>query len=207
MPRYKPASAAVAKDGYAGISGEKMAIDRLDMEEVEQLLSSLREVRERSAVLRRRLPEATDAMLDLEVPYTPGAELAVALEGVALDLAPLIERLETAAAATPERLRADWEEARRSRAGDEDLMPRLDLERFSEGARQAIYQDVVRSRFDLGPSALTPDDFELQVVYLFGRWLVVYRKLWEVSDPLAPPPQGLLVVGLDERSQPTYLTL
>jgi hypothetical protein len=207
MPRYKPASATVAKDGYAGISGEKMAIDRLDMEEVERLLSSLREVRERSAVLRRRLPEVTDAMLDLEVPYTPGAELAVALEGVALDLAPLIERLETAAAATPERLRADWEEARRSRAGDEDLMPRLHLERFSEGARRAIYQDVVRSRFDLGPSALTPDDFELQVVYLFGRWLVVYRKLWEVSDPLAPPPQGLLVVGLDERSQPTYLTL
>lgn len=182
-------------------------MDALNLEEVERLLASLQEVRESSISLRRRLPEVTDAMLDLEVPYTLGAELAVALEGVALDLAPLIERLETVATATPERLRADWEEARRARDEDEDLMPRLDLERFSEAARRAIYQDVVRSRFDLGPSALTPDDFELQVVYLFGRWLVIYRKLWEVSDPLAPPPQGLLMVGLDERSRPTYLTL
>ncbi|PYQ66237.1 MAG: hypothetical protein DMF53_03870 [Acidobacteria bacterium] len=53
----------------------------------------------------------------------------------------------------------------------------------SIAARRAIYEDVVRSRFDLGPSPLTPDDFELQVVYLFDRWLVIYRKLWEASDP------------------------
>ena len=184
-----------------------MAIDRSDMEEVKRLLDGLREIRERSAVLRRRLPEVTDAMLDLEEPYAAGAELAVALEGLALDLAPLIERLETAAAATPERLRAEWEAERRSAAEEEGLRPPLDLETFSEAARRAIYEDVVRSRFDLGPSPLTPDDFELQVVYLFDRWLVIYRKLWEVSDPLAPPPQALLVVGLDERSHPTYLTV
>ncbi|MFL6235037.1 MAG: hypothetical protein ACJ76N_18020 [Thermoanaerobaculia bacterium] len=184
-----------------------MAIDRLDLEEARRILDGLREARERSAALRRRLPEVADAMLDLEVPYTPEAELALALEGVALDLAPLIERLEVGSAATPEQLRAEWQEARRSRAEGELLAPRLDLGRFSELARRAIYEDVVRSRFDLGPSPLTPDDFELQVLYLFGRWMVVYRKLWEVSDPLVPSPQGLLMVGLDERSRPTYLTV
>jgi hypothetical protein len=207
MTEYKSASAAVAKDGYAGIPGDKMAINPLDMAEAQRILDGLREVREGCAVLRRRLPEVADAMLDLHVPYTPEAELAVALEGVALDLGPLIERLEAGTTATPERLRADWQEARRALAEDEGLAPRLDLERFSEAARRAIYEDVVRSRFDLGPSPLTPDDFELQVVYLFGRWMVVYRKLWEVSDPLAPRPQGLLMVGLDERSKPTYLTV
>ena len=179
----------------------------LDMEEMERILASLREVRERSAGLRRRLPDVTDAMLDLETPFTPEAELAVALEGLALDLAPLIERLEVGSTATPEKLLAEWQEARRARAEDDTLAPRLDLGRFSELARRAIYEDVVRSRFDLGPSPLRPDDLELQVVYLFGRWMVVYRKLWEVSDPLAPPPQGLLMVGLDERSRPTYLTV
>jgi hypothetical protein len=199
--------APLRETGTPDISGEEMAMSAVDMEEVERILDGLREIWERSAGLRRRLPDVTDAMLDLETPFTPEAELAVALEGLALDLAPLIERLETAAAATPERLRADWEAARRSRAEDEGLAPRVDLERFSEAARRAIYEDVVRSRFDLGPSPLTPDDFELQVVYLFDRWLVIYRKLWEASDPLAPPPQGLLVVGVDERSRPTYLTL
>ncbi len=188
-----------------------MEIQRSKMQEVERILKGLREMRERSAALQRRLPEVTDAMLDLEEPYTLEAELALALEGLALDLPPLIERLESAAAATPERLRAEWEEARRSLAGAAPAaasgLGGLDLERFSEAARRAIYEDVARSRFDLGPSPLTPDDFELQVLYLFDRWLVVYRKLWEVSDPLAPPPQGLLVVGVDERSQPTYLTL
>jgi hypothetical protein len=184
-----------------------MAIDRVQMEEAGRILENLREARERSAGLRRRLPEVADAMLDLEVPYTPEAELALALEGVALDLAPLIERLEVGSTATPEKLLAEWQEARRARAEDDTLAPRLDLGRFSELARRAIYEDVVRSRFDLGPSPLRPDDFELQVVYLFGRWMVVYRKLWEVADPLTPPPQGLLMVGLDERSRPTYLTV
>jgi hypothetical protein len=184
-----------------------MAIDRSRMEEAGRILEGLREAWERSAALRRRLPEVADAMLDLEVPYTPEAELALALEGVALDLAPLIERLEVGSTATPEKLLAEWEEARHARAEDEILAPRLNLGRFSELARRAIYEDVVRSRFYLGPSPLRPDDLELQVVYLFGRWMVVYRKLWEVSDPLAPPPQGLLMVGLDERSRPTYLTV
>jgi hypothetical protein len=188
-----------------------METQRLDLQEVERILRRLREIRESSMALQRRLPGVTDAMLDLEEPYTPGAELALALEGVALDLAPLIARLESAATATPERLRAEWEEARGSLEETASVaasgLEGLDLERFSEAARRAIYEDVVRTRFDLGPSPLTPDDFELQVVHLFGRWMVVYRKLWEVSDPLAPPPQGLLVVGLDERSQPAYLPL
>src|SRR5436305_13339074 len=107
-----------------------MAMSSLDMEEMERILASLREVRERSAGLRRRLPDVADAMLDLAAPFTPEAELAVALEGLALDLAPLIERLEPAAAATPERLRADREAARRSRPEDGRLALRVGVRRF-----------------------------------------------------------------------------
>src|SRR6059058_4007124 len=98
VTRYKSASAPLQETGTPDISGEEMAIKPSDMEEMEQILDSLREARERSAGLRRRLPEVADAMLDLETPFTPEAELAVALEGLALDLAPLIERLEEAAA-------------------------------------------------------------------------------------------------------------
>jgi hypothetical protein len=69
---------------------------------------------------------------------------------------------------------------------------------------------VVRSRFQPDPSPRTADDFELQVVYLFGRWLVIYRNLLEAAETAAssaPPAQELLVVGLDERREPTYLAV
>jgi hypothetical protein len=172
--------------------------------EVERLVIDLRGLRERASALRRRLPEIPDEMLEQAEPYSVEAELAVALEGVALDLAPLIQRLEVAAAVTPERLRADWERARRDVPAG---APQVDLRRFSEGARRAIYEDVVRSRFQPGPSAFTPDDFELQVMYLLGRWLVVYRKLSEVATPGSASPQELLVVGTNERSEPVYLAV
>lgn len=179
-------------------------------EEARQLLADLRNLRERAAAFRRRLPEIPAAMTELVEPFTPEADLAVALEGIALDLGPLIERLEAASAATPERLREEWERARQPLpAGDLPgrRRPRLDLERFSEAARRAIYDDVVRSRFLPHPSPQTVDDFELQVVYLFGRWLVIYRKLMEAAEPAAPSAQELLVVGLDERREPTYLAI
>jgi hypothetical protein len=186
---------------------DQETVEGMDQEiprETGQLMADLRGLRERVSALRRRLPEIPDEMLEQAEPYSAEAELTVALEGVALDLAPLIQRLEAAAAVTPERLRADWERARQDvPAGG----PQVDLRRFSEGARRAIYEDVVRSRFQPGPSALAPDDFELQVMYLLGRWLVVYRKLSEVSTPGLPSPQELLVVGTNERSEPVYLAV
>ncbi len=186
---------------------DQETVERMDPEvprEAGQIVAALRGLRERVSALRRRLPEIPDAMLEQAEPYSTEAELAVALEGVALDLAPLIQRLEEAAAVTPERLRADWEVARRDApAGG----PQVDLRRFSEGARRTIYEDVVRSRFQPGPSTFTPDDLELQVMYLLGRWLVVYRKLSENSTPGSPSPQELLVVGTNERSEPVYLAV
>jgi hypothetical protein len=181
--------------------------ERMDQEvprEAGHIAAGLRGLGERISALRLRLPEIPDAMLEQAAPYSPEAELAVALEGVALDLPPLIQRLEAAVAATPERLRADWESARRDAPAG---AARLDLRRFSEGARRAIYEDVVRSRFQPGPSAFTPDDFELQVLYLLDRWLVVYRKLWETTDPDSPSPRELLVVSTNELSEPVYLAV
>jgi hypothetical protein len=172
--------------------------------EAGQLVADLRGLRERVSALRRRLPEIPDQMLEQSEPYSAEAELAVALEGVALDLAPLIQRLEEAVAVTPERLRADWEATRREMPAG---APQVDLRRFSERARRTIYEDVVRSRFQPGSSAFTPDDFELQVLYLLGRWLVVYRKLSEASTPGLPSPRELLVVGTNERSEPVYLAV
>jgi hypothetical protein len=179
-------------------------MDREVPREAAELAAGLRDLRERVSALRRRLPEIPDEMLEQAAPYSAEAELAVALEGVALDLAPLIQRLEEAAAVTPERLRADGERGRRDGPA---AAPRVDLRRFSEGARRAIYEDVVRSRFQPGLAASTLDDLELQVLYLLGRWLVAYRKLAEVSTPGSLPPQELLVVGTNERSEPVYLAV
>lgn len=81
--------------------------------EVQRLIGDLRAVWKRTTVLRDRLPEVTDAMVELAEPFTPEAEMAMALEGVALDLEPLPQRLEEAAAVTPEQLREEWERARR----------------------------------------------------------------------------------------------
>jgi len=177
----------------------------------ERVVSDLRGLRERMAALRKRLPEVTEEMTELIEPYTPEAELAVALEGAVLDLGPWIERLEEALAVTPERLREDWERARQplpARGPAREAAPSPpELERFSEAARRAIYEDVVRNRFRPAPSSLTPDDFELQVVYVHGRWMVSYRKLWESPTQGADIPRELLIVGLNERSEPTYVAV
>ena len=186
---------------------DQETVERMDQEvprEAGELAAGLRGLRERVSALRRRLPGIPDEMLEQAEPYSAEAELAVALEGVALDLAPLIQRLEEAVAVTPERLRADWELGRQDGPAG---APRVDLRGFSEGARRTIYEDVVRSRFQPGASAFTPDDFELQVLYLLGRWLVVYRKLSEAATPGLPSPRELLVVGTNERSEPVYLAV
>jgi hypothetical protein len=177
----------------------------------ERMVMDLRDLRERMAALRKRLPEVTEGMTELAEPFTPEAELAVALEGTVLDLGPWIERLEAAMAVTPERLREEWERARRPLPlGDlsgQAAAPPLDLARFSEAVRRAIYEDVLRSRFQPGLPVPTLDDFELQVFYLHGRWMVIYRKLWEIPTPGSDIPRELLVVGLNERSEPTYVAI
>jgi hypothetical protein len=177
----------------------------------ERMVRDLRDLRERMAALRKRLPEVTEGMTELTEPYTPEAELAVALEAAVLDLGPWVERLEESLAVTPERLLQDWERARQPlpmAAPAHGAAPSPpDLERFSEAARRAIYEDVVRSRFRPTPSSLTPDDFEIQVIYFFGRWMVIYRKLWELPTQGTEAPRELLLVGLNERSEPTYVAV
>jgi hypothetical protein len=169
---------------------------------VERIVEDLRTLRDRIVELRRRLSEVPEGALQLREPYSLEAELAVALECALVDdLEPAIRRLETALAVTPAQLAADWERARQPLPRER---PRLDLGRFSESARRAIYEDVLATRFAPLPSSLTPDDFELQVLYLFGRWLVTYRTLREASGPPVEKPLGVLVVGTDEREEPLY---
>jgi hypothetical protein len=93
---YKTASAAVLGYGDAVMLEENMESKGMEGQdatrEAGQLLAGLHDLRERAAALRRRLPEIPAAMTELTEPYTPEADLAVALEGVALDLEPLIAR-------------------------------------------------------------------------------------------------------------------
>lgn len=175
-----------------------------------RIVGHLHDLRQSIMALRRRLPEVPEAMTELAEPYTAEVELAVALEAIALDLGPLIQRLEEARAVTPERLRADWERAKQPLpAGDlpAPTRPPLHLETFSDAARRAIYEDVVKRRFQPAPSSLSPDDFELQVLYLFGRWMVVYRKLWDVAAPERVFPQEVLMVSMNERREPVYVAV
>jgi|SRR4051794_20876751 hypothetical protein len=170
---------------------------------IEQIVESLREMQEEIVELRQRLPDTPDAMLRLEQPYNLEAELLAALEVVVHDdLDNAIRRLETAAAATPESLRLDWERAREPLP---ELRPKIDSHRFSEEDRRAIYEDFLANRFAQLPAHLSPDDFEVQVLHLFGRWMVTYRKLWESHDEAAgPSPRELLIVGSGEGSEPVY---
>ena len=141
--------------------------------EAGEIAGELRDLRERLAALRKRLPEVTEGMTELTEPYYAGGGAGGGPGGSgarprALDRAPgggdggdagaAARGVGTGAAASP--------------LGDlsgQAAPPRLDLARFSEAARRAIYEDVLRSRFQPGPPALTPDDFELQVFYLYGQ--------------------------------------
>ena len=84
-------------------------------------------------------------------------------------------------------------------------LPKIDSSRFSEEDRRAIYEDFLLNRFAQLPSNLSPDDFELQVLHLFGRWMVTYRKLWDEHDEAAgPASRELLIVGSGEGLEPVY---
>lgn len=170
---------------------------------IERFVGNLKEVQKEIEELRQRLREIPDAMLDLDQPYDLEAELLAALEVVVHDdIRNAIRRLEAVAAATPETLRRDWERARQPLL---EPRPRIDSGRFSEEDRRAIYEDFLAQRFAQLPAHLSPDDFELQVLHLFGRWMVTYRKLWEAHDePTGVSPRELLIVGAGTGQEPVY---
>jgi len=171
--------------------------------EAERIAGSLKELRVEIIKLRQRLPETPDSMLRLEQPYNLEAELLAALEVVVHDdIDNAIRRLEAVAAATPESLRRDWERALQPLP---EPRPKIDPLRFSEEDRRAIYEDFLAHRFAQLPGHLSPDDFELQVLHLFGRWMVTYRRLWETHAGTAEPPtRELLVVGAGDSQEPVY---
>jgi hypothetical protein len=170
---------------------------------IERFVGNLTEVQKEIGELRQRLRETPDAMLRLEQPYDLEAELLAALEVVVHDdIKNAIRRLEAVAAATSESLRLDWERARQPLL---EPRPRINSRRFSEEDRRAIYEDFLANRFAQLPAHLSPDDFELQVLHLFGRWMVTYRKLWEDHDEsTGPAPRELLIVGTGDGQEPVY---
>jgi hypothetical protein len=170
---------------------------------IKRFIGNLSEVQKEIGELRQRLRETPDAMLQLDQPYDLEAELLAALEVVVQDdIRNAIRRLEAVAAATPESLRLDWERARQPLP---DPRPRIDSGRFSEEDRRAIYEDFLAHRFARLPAHLSPDDFELQVLHLFGRWMVTYRKLWEDHlEPGLPAPRELLIVDAGAGEEPVY---
>lgn len=171
--------------------------------EAERIAGSLKELREEIIKLRQRLPETPDAMLRLAQAYNLEAELLAALEIVVHDdLDSAIRRLEAVAAATPESLRQDWERALQPLP---EPRPKIDPLRFSEEDRRAIYEDFLANRFAQLPGHLSPDDFELQVLHLFGRWMVTYRRLWGTHVGTADSaPRELLIVGTGDSQEPVY---
>jgi hypothetical protein len=121
------------------------------------------------------------------------------------DLDSAIQRLESAVAATPESLRLSWEQARQPLP---ELRPKVDPRRFSEENRRAIYEDFLASRLAQLPNHMTPDDLEVQVLHLFGRWLVTYRKLSEIEgENLGTSARELVLVDADESQEPIYTRL
>lgn len=170
---------------------------------IERLIGNLDGMQKEVGLLRQRLRDTPDAMLLLDQPYDLEAELLAALEVIAHDdLDKAIQRLKAVAAATPESLRLDWEQARQPLP---EPRPKIDSSRFSEEDRRAIYEDFLTHHFARLPAHISPDDFEVQVLHLFGRWMVTYRRLWEMQEESAgPAPRELLIVQPGEGLEPVY---
>ncbi len=90
----------------------------------------------------------------------------------------------------------------------------LDLTRYSEKARRALYDRIAEEHFSPDPRTIvdviargdfaemrTPEEAGLRVEYLLGRWFAVWRvvepienpterDLWEVVS-ISPRPRGL----------------
>src|SRR4029077_14018367 len=87
--------------------------------------------------------------------------------------------------------------------------PVLDLERFSEGTRQVIYAAVVATHWNAPPEHpddfvphYTPDEAGLQVGYLYGRWVAIWRQLEEPED--IQPAQRWLILAVDPAPEAPY---
>ena len=84
----------------------------------------------------------------------------------------------------------------------------LDLAVYSEATRQAIYDHVLWEYFTRrkvhgveSDPLYDPAESELQVLFLFGRWLVTYRTLdTQVRLPECAR-RALLLVAQDERGR------
>jgi hypothetical protein len=84
----------------------------------------------------------------------------------------------------------------------------LDLAVYGEATRQAIYDFVLGEYFtrkkvrgvDSDP-LYDPVESELQVLFLFGRWLVTYRTLGEQVRLPECARRVLLLVAQDERGR------
>ncbi|HVR95225.1 MAG TPA: hypothetical protein VMW27_01330 [Thermoanaerobaculia bacterium] len=70
----------------------------------------------------------------------------------------------------------------------------LDLTRYSEATRRALYERIIAIQFtphpddpEDAPSTLDPDEAGLTVFYLFGRWFAYWR-----DEPLPGLPEWRL---------------
>jgi hypothetical protein len=65
-----------------------------------------------------------------------------------------------------------------------EMPPELDLTRFAESTRRALYDRIAEIQFAKGEDAHAPDDSGLQVVYFAGRWFATWTDL---EEPLWRP--------------------
>lgn len=94
----------------------------------------------------------------------------------------------------------------------------FDLSRFSESIRRRLYDRIVEIQFpppdpsepvaleDLHRAAHKPDEAQLQVVFLFGRWFAFWRNL-EEPEPLPERLRVELVRIEVSREKPADVTL
>lgn len=91
-----------------------------------------------------------------------------------------------------------------------------DLTRFSDETRMAIYSAVVGDYFSprvLDPATSDevwtptygPDEAELQVVFLYGRWFVTWSKLDVPPDSPEDDRRELLLIATDDERPNTLL--
>lgn len=94
----------------------------------------------------------------------------------------------------------------------------FDLSRFSESIRRRLYDRIVEIQFpppdpsepvapeDLHRVAYQPDEAQLQVVFLFGRWFAFWRDLEEPDH--RPERLRVELVRIEvSREKPADITL
>ncbi|HEY3568493.1 MAG TPA: hypothetical protein VGP73_11220 [Thermoanaerobaculia bacterium] len=77
-----------------------------------------------------------------------------------------------------------------------ETSPELDLTRFSESTRRALYDWIVQIQFGGAGDAHAPDDSGLQVVYFAGRWFATWTDLEEPLWRPLPLRMRIVRVGM-----------